>query len=148
MEMIVAAFLAGILVGVTIVPLVVEIRSQLQQRKWRKAGEQWARTYERATEASEFFGELPPSDSLVEDIRERVRESNILPEHERKEHDARIEQIEEDAEKFVEMHGLNACWKPDPEKCDHDYYEVHPSMGDASSPTGKRCRKCNNQVWY
>ena len=32
--------------------------------------------------------------------------------------------------------------------CDHDYYEVHPSMGDASRPSGKRCSKCYHQVWY
>jgi hypothetical protein len=32
--------------------------------------------------------------------------------------------------------------------CNHDFYEVFPSMGDPSNPSGKRCKKCGKQVWY
>lgn len=33
-------------------------------------------------------------------------------------------------------------------KCDHDFYDIHPSFGDPSMPTGKRCSKCNHQIFY
>lgn len=32
--------------------------------------------------------------------------------------------------------------------CDHDCIEVHSSMGDRCNPSGKRCQKCHDQVWY
>ena len=147
-ELWMVTFLFGFLMGFLAVPVVAKIVEWKHKRDWERAGERWAQTFKRATKASEFFGELPPSDSMVEDIRERVRESNTLPEHERKEHEARIEEIEKKAKEVGHRVNENGCRNLDPENCDHDYLEVHPSGGDPSSPTGKRCRKCNNQVWY
>ena len=104
-------FLFGFLIGFLAVPVVAKIVEWKHKRDWEKAGERWARTFKRATQASEFFGELPPSDSMVEDIRERVQESNILSECEQKEHQERIEEIEKKAQEVGHRVNENGCWK-------------------------------------
>jgi hypothetical protein len=36
-----------------------------------------------------------------------------------------------------------------PEKCNHDWYDVFPSMGeDFNFPSGRRCSKCLKQEWH
>lgn len=33
-------------------------------------------------------------------------------------------------------------------ECDHDFYNVHDSMGDYRNPTGARCSICAYQIWF
>ena len=33
-------------------------------------------------------------------------------------------------------------------KCDHEFYDVHDSMGDYRDPTGARCSICDYQIWF
>ena len=74
-ELWMVTLLLGVLSGVLAVPVVTKIIEWKHKRDWKTAGKQWARTYERAIEAREFFGDLPPDDDIVEDIRGKVEES-------------------------------------------------------------------------
>jgi len=95
----------GIVIGISIIYFTPKIIEWKQERDWRKAGEQWSRTFQRAEKAGEFFGDLPPDDDLVEDIRNRTIESNILSECEQEEHQKRIEEKEKEIKEFEEMYG-------------------------------------------
>jgi len=89
----------GIIIGVFLTVIFIRARKEYKtfynERQWKLAGKQWSQIYEKAVESKWSPPKFSPEDSFVQSILERTRPMNVLPEHEQKEHAARIQEMEQ-----------------------------------------------------